>query len=97
MYKQIKKIPRYLLKLLRSGSPKEVFHIVKNVKAEHLLIALAARLDRKSTGVSLRDEHGAFEINNFLDLIPIVDRGLREIFTDGSLASSKFTVIIPNC
>ena len=70
MYKQIKKMPRYLFKLFQHGSVKDVFHIFENVKLEHLLIALAARLDRKPTSIAFRNGLGSHEINQFLDLIP---------------------------
>ena len=70
MFKQIRKIPRYLLKLMRCGSAKEVLHTIKAVKLEHLMIALAARLDRKSTGVKFRNGSNVVEINNYLNLIP---------------------------
>lgn len=69
MFKQMKKMPRYLFKLLRKGSLKEFYHTVTAVKPEHLLIALAARLDRRPTGVKFRNGQDAVEINNYLDLI----------------------------
>ncbi len=69
MYKQIKKLPKYLIKLLTNGSVKDVYHTVTNIKPEHLLIALAARVDRNPTQVNFRGELGAQEINQFLDLI----------------------------
>lgn len=69
MYKQIKKMPRYFLKMLKNGSIKDVYHTATNVKLEHLLIALAARMDRNPTNVNFRGELGGQEINQFLDLI----------------------------
>lgn len=70
MYKQLKKIPRYLFKWMRHGSARELFHLIKNVKTEHLLIALAARVDRKLTHVRFKDCGLEHEINQFMDLIP---------------------------
>jgi len=70
MLKQIKKIPKYLLKLMQYGSARDVFHIVENVTSEHLLIALAARLDRRPTHIEFKNGLGSHEINLFLDLIP---------------------------
>lgn len=70
MLKQIKKLPKYALKWFREGSASELFHMVRNVKPKHLLIALAARLDRKATHVQFRDSILEHEINQFMELIP---------------------------
>jgi FkbM family methyltransferase len=69
MYKQIKKMPNYLMKLLKKGSVKDVYHTITNVKPAHLLIALAARVDNNPTQVNFRGELGSLEINQFLDVI----------------------------
>lgn len=70
MYKQIKKLPKYALKWMQKGNVSEFFHIAKNVKFKHLLIALAARADRKPTCVQFRNSLFTYEINQFLELVP---------------------------
>jgi hypothetical protein len=70
MFKQIRKFPKYSLKLAKQGNFLEMFHIVRNVMRKHWLIAMAARLDRKAAFVQFKGSLSNHEINQFIELVP---------------------------
>lgn len=69
MLKKIKKIPSYLLKLLKRRNPKEVFQIMKNVQARHVIQALAARIENRVLYVPLKHDPEPIEINHYVELL----------------------------
>lgn len=54
MLAKLKKVPRYLYKLVNKGSFQDFYTTVKYTKTKHLLVALAARLDRKQACVEIK-------------------------------------------
>jgi FkbM family methyltransferase len=69
MYKRLKKVPPYLLKLIKTGKLREVKELYQRVDSSIFLNALAARLDRRPFLAYLKD-FGPQEINTYLDLLP---------------------------
>jgi len=71
MYKKMKKLPSYIMKAINKGNFSDFYEIIKNVRLNHLLIALAARVDNRLASINIRCDNEPIDINHFIDLLKL--------------------------
>jgi FkbM family methyltransferase len=80
MLQKLKKIPSYAFKLAKEKNFLEIASLIRHVKPKHLLIALAAYVDKRSTAVELHHNLGMQDILFFLKILSYRGQRLRKDF-----------------
>lgn len=78
MFKQLKKLPSYTVKLFKYGKWDETFEILKNVELHHILIALAARLDNKTAAIKFRNEGQPICLSTYFEIVKFRKKRVKE-------------------